>query len=244
MDREPEDLMAVHRPAQVDTPPCVRCLAGDREATFVWRNELGGLAFRIDDVFVKWNPRGNSIDLALERKRLEWLRLRSRHPAPQVVGYGDDETGSWLVTEALAGDSAVADVWRADPTVAVAAIANGLRRLHTTPADLFPRDWVHESWVWRAVSEIGPRPPVDNEVLVHGDACAPNTLIDRDGHWAGHVDLGALTVGDRWADLAVASMSLDWNYGEGHQDEFFACYGIDPDPVRIGYYRALWDIAS
>jgi aminoglycoside phosphotransferase (APT) family kinase protein len=43
------------------------------------------------------------------------------------------------------------------------------------------------------------------------------------------VDFGDLAVGDRWADLAVASMSLDWNFGEGHQPEFFAAYGIEPD---------------
>ncbi len=33
-------------------------------------------------------------------------------------------------------------------------------------------------------------------------------------------------VGDRWADLAIASMSLDWNYGDGFQDQFFRAYGV------------------
>ena len=66
-------------------------------------------------------------------------------------------------------------------------------------------------------------------VLVHGDACAPNTLISHDGASVGNVDFGDLAVGDRWADLAIASMSLDWNFGEGHQDEFFTAYGIGRD---------------
>ena len=47
------------------------------------------------------------------------------------------------------------------------------------------------------------------------------------------MDFGDLAVGDRWADLAVASMSLDWNFGEGHQPEFFAAYGVEPDAERI-----------
>jgi kanamycin kinase len=81
-------------------------------------------------------------------------------------------------------------------------------------------------------------------VVVHGDACAPNTLISDAGEWTGNVDFGDLAVGDRWADLAVASMSLDWNFGEGHQDEFFDAYGIRPDVERIRYYRALWDAES
>ena len=53
-------------------------------------------------------------------------------------------------------------------------------------------------------------------MVVHGDACAPNTLISLAGEWVGHVDFGDLAVGDRWADLAIASLSLDWNFGEGH----------------------------
>jgi aminoglycoside phosphotransferase len=46
-------------------------------------------------------------------------------------------------------------------------------------------------------------------------------------------DFGDLAVGDRWADLAIASLSLDWNFGEGHQPEFFDAYGIVPDEDRI-----------
>ncbi len=83
--------------------------------------------------------------------------------------------------------------------------------------------------------------PDDGLVVIHGDACAPNTIIGADGRFAGHVDLGAIGIGDRWADLAIASMSLDWNYGEGFQDEFFHAYGVTPDAERIRYYRAAWD---
>ncbi len=62
--------------------------------------------------------------------------------------------------------------------------------------------------------------------------------------WTGNVDFGDLAVGDRWADLAIASLSLDWNFGEGHQAALFDAYGIDPDEERIRYYRALWDLES
>ena len=99
-------------------------------------------------------------------------------------------------------------------------------------------------WVGRTPLALGPRPPLDEPVLVHGDACAPNTLITNRGEWAGNVDFGDLAVGDKWADLAVASMSLDWNFGSGHQREFFDSYGIEPDEPRISYYRALWELES
>ena len=67
---------------------------------------------------------------------------------------------------------------------------------------------------------------------------------NRKIEWSGHVDFGDLAAGDRWADLAIASMSLDWNYGHGHQESFFDAYGTDPDQPRIEYYRHLWHLES
>jgi kanamycin kinase len=101
-----------------------------------------------------------------------------------------------------------------------------------------------DSWANRRPASLGEAPPVDDPVLVHGDACAPNTLISEEGQWTGNVDFGDLTVGDRWADLAIASMSLDWNFGEGHQETLFDAYGIMGDEARIRYYRKLWHVES
>jgi kanamycin kinase len=148
------------------------------------------------------------------------------------------------VTAAVPGESAVGDAWRARRSEAIRAIADGLRMIHAVPIDDVPAAWANESWVGRIPASLGPCPPIDGPVLVHGDACAPNTLISPDGRWTGNVDFGDLAVGDRWADLAVASMSFDWNFGEGYQGEFFDAYGVEPDPERIGYYRALWDLES
>lgn len=137
----------------------------------------------------------------------------------------------------------MSDRWRARPDAA-RAIAAGLRALHAIPSDDVPPQWASEVWVGREPEALGPRPPVDQAVVVHSDACAPNTLISQRGEWVGHVDFGDLAVRDRWVDLAVASMSLDWNYGEGHQPELFEFYGIEPDDERIRYYRALWKLES
>ena len=73
------------------------------------------------------------------------------------------------------------------------------------------------------------------------DLGVPLELVALD---AWEVDFGDLGVGDRWADLAIASLSLDWNFGEGHQAEFFDAYGVEPDAERIDYYRRLWDLES
>ena len=96
----------------------------------------------------------------------------------------------------------------------------------------------------RQPTSIGVRPSVDDPVVVLGDACAPNTLIAADGTWTGNVDSRDLAVADRGADLAIASLSLDWNFGEAKQSDLFDAYGIAPDDERIRYYRALWELES
>ena len=223
-------------------PRAVVEVAAGRTPELVWRNQLGGLTFRIGAQYLKWSPRAGGVDLDRERVRLQWLA--GRHPVPAVAGWGADDEAQWLLTEARPGESAAFATWRARPAEAIRAVADGLRALHALPIDDVPGGWARDSWVHRAPAALGPRPPVDRLVVVHGDACVPNTLIGPTGEWAGHVDLGDLTVGDRWADLAVASMSMDWNFGPGHQAAFFAAYGIEPDEERIGHYRALWELES
>lgn len=220
----------------------MRTFAGDVRPELVWTNDLGGLTYRLGGRYLKWNPRSTGIDLKREARRLGWISVR--HPAPAVIEYGEDEDAQWLLTGAVPGGHAVGDTWRARSAEAIAAIAAGLRAIHSLPVSEFPRGWAEEVWVDREPASLGERPPILEPVVVHGDACAPNTLITDDGRWSGNVDFGDLGVGDRWADLAVASLSLEWNFGQGHEDEFFAAYGVQRDPERIEYYRALWELES
>jgi kanamycin kinase len=110
----------------------------------VWQNELGGLTFEIGDdrerCFVKWVPKGIATDLDRERSRLDWAGAFVR--VPQVLGYEVDAEGSWLVTRALPGESAVAERWTRDPAAAVAAIGAGLRAFHDAlPVSNCPFSW-------------------------------------------------------------------------------------------------------
>ncbi|GAA5165127.1 MULTISPECIES: aminoglycoside 3'-phosphotransferase [Amycolatopsis] len=238
----------------VETPRIVAELAAGRPAKAVWENELGGLTFQIGSggtrQFVKWTPAGSGIDLAAEAVRLRWAAEFTT--VPHVLGEGADETGSWIVTRGLTGRSAVDDHWKRDPATAVRAIGAGLRALHDTlPVAGCPFDWSAEARLENArtraaahLDVLADIPPVDRLVVCHGDACAPNTLIGDDGRCTGHVDLGALGVGDRWADLAVATWSTQWNYGPGWEEPLLRAYGVEPDPDRTSYYRLLWEVAD
>jgi kanamycin kinase len=259
--------------SDVTVPTAVAAAAGGRPLRPVWENEVGGLTFQVGEgatrCFIKWAPDGSGLDLAAEADRMSWAV--AFHPVPKVLARGAGPAGSWLVTAGLPGDSAVSERWTADPATAVTAIGEGLRALHEAlPAAACPFSWSAEdrladarqqaardrldpaSWheshrrlgTGRALDLAADIPPVDRLVVCHGDACAPNTLLAPDGRWSGHVDLGLLGTGDRWADLAVAAWSTEWNYGPGWEKPLLDAYGIAPDPERARYYRLLWDLSS
>ena len=257
---------------EVSVPRVVTTVTGGAALQCVWRGALGGLTFAVDGArrFVKWSPATSGIDLRGEASRMRWALPYT--PVPAVVDTGvTDDGATWLLTEGLAGTSAVADRWKADPRVAVRAIGEGLRAMHDAlPVASCPFSWSAESRVGRVQERVAlglmhPQkwqdahrdlsvddalavladPPAEAAVVVcHGDACAPNTLLADDGCWSGHVDLGELGVADAWADLAIATWSSAWNYGEGWEHELLAAYGVASDPDRTRWYRLLWDLGD
>lgn len=254
-------------------PTVVLTIAAGRPARLVWHNELGGQTYEVgigaERCFVKWTPVASGIDFRNEVERLEWAREFVR--VPRVLDTGVDDVASWIVTAGLPGDNAVAERWKAEPATAVRAIGEGLRELHDRlPVARCPFSWsVADRMVatqrliemghvdpaeWDpmhrplgiagALQVIAEPPPVDRLVVCHGDACSPNTLLTDDGRWSAHVDLGALGVADRWADLAVATWSTLWNYGPGWENALLDAYGVAPDDERSRFYRLVWDIGD
>jgi kanamycin kinase len=256
---------------KVVPPDAVVRIAGGRPVRPVWENEIGGLTYEVgsgdDREFVKWVPRDQAWRLPPEAERMRWAAVYVR--VPEVIDGGHDAAGAWLSTRALPGESAVAERWRANPDVVVRAIGAGLRRLHDglpvagcpfswsvdtriagaerrhRAADLDPSQW-HPAHQHLTVSDalglVRRPPPIDQLVVCHGDACAPNTLVTADGACSGHVDLGSLGVADRWADLAIATWSTEWYYGPGWDTALLDAYGVEDDPERTRYYRLLWDL--
>jgi kanamycin kinase len=236
------DLSRQTSMAGVRVPGVAIALNGGVAPELVWRNQLDGLTFRVRDGYLKWNPRASGVDLGREAARLEWLA--GRHPVPRILERGEDAEAQWLLTAPLDGASAVAPEWIARPEEAVRAIAAGLRAVHALPVAEVPAALRGDSWFDRRSAALSAAPALDEPVVVHGDACAPNTLIGVDGRWCASVDVGDLGVGDRWADLAVAVVSLGWNYGEGWGPLLLREYGIEPDEERARYYRELWGLES
>ncbi|QRY39913.1 aminoglycoside 3'-phosphotransferase [Microbacterium hominis] len=233
---------------EIEAPASVRRLAAGAALTPVWRNALGGVTFRTDDGrYIKYGPRNAETTMSGEAARLVWAGGYTS--VPEVLGDGGDEREEWLVTRAIEGRSAVDPHWLADPATAVAAVGAGLRAFHDAlPVTDCPFEWTVSTRIGAAErrgihlpATLGSPPPIDRLVVCHGDACCPNTLLSDDGRWRAHVDLGALGVGDRWADIAVAAMSTGWNYGPGWEGALLDAYGIAPDAERMSFYRDLWN---
>jgi aminoglycoside phosphotransferase len=258
--------------AAVPVPARVRQLAGQRGVRAVWVNDAGGVTFEIGAgagrCFVKWAAANTDGELAAEAARLRWAGRFSR--VPRLLDEGSDKTGSWLVASPLAGQMACAGRWKAVPSTAVRIVGEALRAMHEAlPVASCPFSWAagdrlaavrsraaagrldpaawHPSHrrltVPAALGLLADIPAVDVQVVCHGDACVPNTMIADDGRWSGHVDLGALGVADRWADLAVATWSVSWNFGPKWESLLLAAYGVKPDEDRIRYYRLLYELS-
>ena len=196
-------------------------------------------------VFVKWSPAGEAPDLTVEAERLKWAAHHT--VVPRVLDLGTEHGGSWMVTSALSGASAVGTrVDRSPRGGRHRARARVARALHDAlPVDDCPFSWSVDERVVRAAAVIDANaPPVDRLVVCHGDTCAPNTVLDADGTCVGHIDFGWLGVADRWADLAVATWSTEWNYGARWEGLLLDMYGVEPDPERTDFYRWLWDLAG
>ncbi|HTW10339.1 MAG TPA: aminoglycoside 3'-phosphotransferase, partial [Acidimicrobiales bacterium] len=220
------------------------------------------------ELYVKWAPAGSEHDFAGEAARLTWAAPYT--VVPEVLELGRDAGCSWLVTRALAGKSTVDPYWRGRPELTVRAIGEGLRAWHhALPVDACPFSWDaatrlaaafrraatgrQDASAWHrehsqlsveeALERASMPPPVDRLVVCHGDTCPPNTLLDESGRCCGHVDVGRLGVADRWADLAIATWSCEWNWGPGWGATLLEAYGVPADPERMAYYRLLWDLA-
>lgn len=211
-----------------------------------------------------WNP-----SAIAEAERTEWARHYL--PVPHVRDRGVTRECTWLLTEGIDGVDATSAVFRKDVAGLVRQLAEGLRSFHNAPADVCPfqfriadalhlvRDRLQTGQIdaardfhpefanltaGAAVSRLVASIPHSEDVVVcHGDYCVPNILL-KENRVVGYVDLGELAVADRWWDLAVATWSLNWNFGPGYEELFLQSYGVLRDDNRMQFYRLLYDLVS
>jgi aminoglycoside 3'-phosphotransferase II len=238
--------------------------AGDVSA--VAHGKSGDVVLRFGRYYAKLaDParRVNAGELARESAMLLWLEAQA--PAARVVWTGDLPDGRRaMLTDALQGVAlhalAPADAERG----AIAALAT-LSTLHALSVAACPFDerlaiklaeaerrvmagdvnvddledrQTPVAAQWSALN--ARRPPDEDLVVTHGDACWPNFILGPDGV-AAVIDLGRGGVADRHQDLALFIRSGRHNFPELPIREIVDAHyrGAPIDDAKLDFYRTL-----
>jgi len=193
-------------------PPAVSAAAlaavgGKRlQKEFAWMS-WAGTVWRLEGetgvVYVK-----RAAHLADERDRTAWFA--GRLPVPEVLGlyrgFGDD----WLLLRAVPGVPLHDPSLGWEPARVARRFGEILREIHAVDSKGCPYG-----------------EPGKGHVLIHGDYCLPNVLV-QDGRLSALIDMGGAGLGNPEDDLAAGVWTLQYNYGPGYAREFLEGYGWPP----------------
>ncbi len=172
----------------------------------------------------------------------------------EVLDYRTEGGFDWLVTARVAGEDCTHADYLADPKRLCDLLAERLRALHETDFSGCPVQDRMQDYLaladenYRAghcdLSLFGDRSPYatadeayaalqagrggfKRDVLLHGDYCLPNILLDG-WRFSGFIDVGNGGVGDRHVDLFWGAWTLWYNLStDRYRDRFFDAYGRD-----------------
>lgn len=181
----------------------------------------------------------------------------------EVLYYGSEGGRDYLLTSRVRGEDCCDKQYLDDPRRLSALLGERLRALHeteyrdcpvrdrmsgylATAAENYEKRQYDLSYLadglahftadeaYRYVEEN--RCAFKNEVLLHGDYCLPNVILD-DWRFSGFIDLGAGGVGDRHVDLFGGAWTLRFNLGtDAYRDRFFDAYGrecVDENMIKL-----------
>lgn len=181
----------------------------------------------------------------------------------EVLSYHSSSEGDWLLTARVRGEDCTHARYLADPKRLCDLLAKRLRSLHETSCDDCPvqdrmgaylalaeenyrtgnydKSAFPDSFGYRTAEEAysvlqDGKGTLKNEVLLHGDYCLPNVMLD-DWKFSAFIDLGNGGVGDRHVDLFWGAWTLWFNLKtDQYRNRFFDAYGrdrIDVDKLSV-----------
>ncbi len=190
---------------------------------------------------------------SLEREARMTEYFHKKAIGAEVLAYIADGA-DWLLTAAVAGEDCTSKKYLDDPVRLCDTLARRLRELHETDysgcpvADrtaeylasaeknyrtgnydktLFPDSFGYRSAEEAHAALAGAERALKSKVLLHGDYCLPNIILDN---WAfsGFVDVGGGGVGDRHIDLFWGAWTLSFNLKtDKYRARFLDAYGRD-----------------
>ena len=180
----------------------------------------------------------------------------------EVISYISDKK-DYLLTKRVKGEDCTLDTYLADPCRLADIMGKRLRLLHEMDAsdcpvqdrigeyialaeknyktDNYDKSAFPDSFGYKNGEEAYTafqkgKHLLKNEVLIHGDYCLPNIMLDN-WDFSGFIDVGNGGVGDRHIDLFWGSWTLWFNLKtHKYRDRFFDAYGrdkIDEDKLKV-----------
>lgn len=212
--------------------------------------------------FLKITPKNHRFPVSAEYERIQWLK--GRLPVAEVLHYLEDDSRQYLVTAKIDG-IALFDFVR-EPDERIKLYARALRQLHDLPIGDCPFTWTVDeqiAYARRVVEKddlqrefldaefadrpaqelfdelVSCAPETSDPVIVHGDAYNDNILVHpQTGDLAAYIDVGNLSIADRYTDLAMAYDDVIDGFGEDGWRQFLQCYGLDAvDEQKLRFYQ-------
>ena len=174
--------------------------------------------------------------------------------AAEVLYYGSENERDYLLTSRVMGEDCCDRQYLDDPKRLSVLLGERLRALHETAhgdcpvqdrmstylatvEENYRKEQYDLSYLMDGISHFtadeayryvtAHKGALRNEVLLHGDYCLPNVMLD-DWRFSGFIDLGAGGVGDRHVDLYWGAWTLRFNLGtDAYRERFFDAYGRD-----------------
>lgn len=180
----------------------------------------------------------------------------------EMLYYGSSNEKDYMITRRIPGEDCTYEIYLGNPKRLCDLWAKLLRSLHETDAsecpiqsrmetyrksveaglsernyepDLFKGIWEFASFDEAAYVAKEGLVELKSEVLLHGDYCLPNVILDN---WrlSGYIDLGNGGIGDRHIDILWGIWTLKYNLGTAlYTDRFMDAYGrdaIDEEKLR------------
>ncbi len=201
---------------------------------------------REEGMFLKAAPNGS-----LRREAEMTAFVHEKGAAAEVLHYQSLDR-DWLLTRARPGEDCTFRAYLEDPKRLSDLLGELLRRLHEMSTagcpvadhtagylatakegqalgrfdpNFFHKEGLTEEDARRIIQEFSPG--LKNEVLLHGDYCLPNVMLD-DWKFSGFIDLDHGGIGDRHIDLFWGAWSLGFNLGtDKWRHRFLDAYGRD-----------------
>lgn len=217
------------------------------------------------EFYLKLWPPDSLTDFRGEIERTRWLAAKSVRVPELVRVFDDGRRGAMLMT-ALPG--AYPQQVRQPTAHVVRHLAQGLRALHDIAAVDCPFDETTAIRLARAREAINnggvdarhfakrnrgrtpqdiyrqlmaSTPPIEDIVLIHGDAKFDNMLIDDDGE-LGFIDCGHAGRGDRYLDLEAVTGDIEEHFGAQWIEPFAREYGVKLDRPKLMFFSDLYEL--